>query len=133
MSQQPERCLGLTKSGDPCSRSGGEDGWCKTHRPETHSVDSVVSVVSVSEAAASGDRRRALEALRDRLAEEVERVSDEGFCFTCKRGSSSVAPNAKLLADVLKQLDELPEVEGSSVVDDLAARRAERKARAAGS
>ena len=123
-------CGGLTRAGSPCSRSGGDDGWCKSHRPETHSVD---SVDSVSEAAASGDRRRTLEALRDRLAEEVERVSDEGFCFKCKRGSSSVAPNAKLLADVLKQLDELPEVEGSSVVDDLAARRTARKARAAGS
>lgn len=90
-------------------------------------------VDTVPDAAASGDRRRALEALRDRLAQEVERVADEGFCFTCKRGSSSVAPNAKLLADVLKQLDDLPEAEGTSVVDDLAARRAERKARAAGS
>ena len=126
MSQQLERCQGITRSGEPCSRSG-LDGWCKTHRPEVPVVD------TVKEAAASGDRRRALEALRDRLAAEVERVADEGFCVECKRGSSSIAPVAKQLRDVLDALDAMPESEGSSVVDDLAARRAERKARAAGS
>lgn len=117
-------CGGLTKSGRGCGRKPGDDGWCDSHRPV---------VDTVSEAAASGDRRRALEALRDRLAAEVERVADEGFCVECKRGSSSIAPVAKQLRDVLDALDAMPESEGSSVVDDLAARRAERKARAAGS
>ena len=84
------------------------------------------------EAAASGDRRRALEALRDRLAEEVERVADEGFCPECRRGSSSVAANAKLLAEVLVQLETLPSVEKETPLDELRRRRAERQTRAAG-
>jgi hypothetical protein len=81
----------------------------------------------------SGDRRRALVALRDRLAVEVERVAEDGFCPACKRGSSSVAPLAKQLRDVVEELDRLPVAEGESVVDDLDARRAARRAAAAGS
>lgn len=59
------------------------------------------------EAAASGDRVEALRALRDRLAVEVERVAEDGFCVECKRGSSSVAPLAKQLRDVLAELAEV--------------------------
>jgi hypothetical protein len=68
---------------------------------------------------ASGDRRRALVALRDRLVAAIEET--EGF---------HVAPLAKQLADVLAQLDQLrvPEV---SARDELARRRAERRAGAA--
>ena len=87
----------------------------------------------LSDAVSSGDRRAALEALRDRLAVEVERVAEEGFCTTCKRGSSSIAPLAKQLRDVIGELDQLPVVEDGSVVDDLASRRAARRAAAAGS
>ncbi len=86
------------------------------------------------EAVASGDRRRALEALRDRLAVEVERVAEDGFCPECKRGSSSVAPLAKRLEDVLEALDELPgaaKTEGTPL-DELRRRRLERKPAAAG-
>jgi hypothetical protein len=82
----------------------------------------------VTEAARSGDRVRALEGLRDRLAEEVERVADEGFCAHCKRGSSSVAPVAKQLRDVLDALaDAAPAVREDPVRDELERRRQARK------
>lgn len=67
---------------------------------------------------ASGDRRRGLLALRDRLAEAIE-AAEPG----------QVAPLAKQLSDVLAQLDQLrvPEV---SARDDLANRRVARRAAA---
>jgi hypothetical protein len=66
----------------------------------------------------SGDRRRALVALRDQLVSAIEET--EGF---------HVAPLAKQLADVLAQLDSMkvPEV---STRDDLARRRTARRAAA---
>lgn len=67
---------------------------------------------------ASGDRRRALEALRDKLVASIEET--EGF---------HVAPLAKQLSDVLVQLDGLKEPEVSAV-DDLARRRDARRAAA---
>lgn len=86
----------------------------------------------LAEVVAQGDMRESLEALRDRLAGEVERVADEGFCVSCKRGSSSIAPLAKQLADVLKLIDALPVAEGGSKLDDLTARRAKRLAASTG-
>jgi hypothetical protein len=116
-------CGGVTKTGSPCSRSGGEDGWCKTHRP--------AATMSLSEAVATGDRLKALQALRDRLADEVGRVADDGFCPACKRGSSSVAPLAKQLRDVLGELADLaPTVRKDPVRDELERKREERKAKA---
>ena len=76
----------------------------------------------------SGEYRDALVALRDRLAEEVERVAEEGFCPHCKRGSSSIAPLSKQLADVLRELSSLKQPEGS-IVDEIAKRRSERGAK----
>lgn len=90
----------------------------------------------LADVVAGGDLRSALEALRDRLADEVERVAEDGFCPVCKRGSSSVAPLAKQLRDVLVQLDSLAKPVGSKT-DELKKRRADRQAgvakRAAGS
>ena len=68
------------------------------------------------EAIASGDYRKSLEALRDRIAADI--LSVDG-CHT--------APLAKQLADVLAKLDTLKPAEESRV-DDLAARRADRRA-----
>jgi hypothetical protein len=88
--------------------------------------------VDLIEAVQTGDRRQSLEALRDRLATELERVAEDGFCLECKRGSSSVAPLAKQLSDVLARLDEMPaEVKGTPL-DELARRRADREPGAAG-
>lgn len=77
--------------------------------------------------AVKGDRRKGLEALRDRLAEEVERVAEDGFCPACKRGSSSIAPLAKQLTDVLAHLDALPKSTEGTPLDELARRRENRE------
>lgn len=75
--------------------------------------------VTVEAAAASGDQRVALEALRDRLARDLD-----------------VAPpqvSAQLAAQLratLAELAALPAPETKSVVDDIAARRAARRAAA---
>lgn len=63
---------------------------------------------------AEGDIRASLEALRDKLAIEVDAANGR-----------EVAPLAKQLADVLERLEALPRTEGSRV-DELARRRAER-------
>ncbi|WP_189243164.1 hypothetical protein [Planobispora rosea] len=67
----------------------------------------------------SGDRRAALEAIRDRLAAEL--VEADG------RDAASIA---KELRTTLSELDALPGGEESKL-DDLAARRAARRADAA--
>lgn len=77
--------------------------------------------MSIRTAATSGDRRTALEALRDHLAAALE-VADE----------RSVAPIANQLRQVLADLDEIPAAEEASTVDDLAARRATRRSAASG-
>jgi hypothetical protein len=65
-------------------------------------------------------RRPGLEALRDRLAQAL-----------IDAAPYAVAPLARQLAEVLRQLDELPNSE-VSVVDNLAARRAARRSNASG-
>ncbi|MCZ1070810.1 hypothetical protein [Rhodococcus sp. A5(2022)] len=66
-------------------------------------------------AAASGDRLKALEALRDRLAREIE---------ACE-SSRDVAALSRQLTDVLKQIEDLapPAEEERSPLDELAQRR----------
>jgi hypothetical protein len=114
-------CGAETASGGRCRRKGTQDGG----RCTLHAVKPTETLV---QAAQSGDRTRTLQALRDRLAEEVERVADDGFCPHCKRGSSSVAPVAKQLRDVLGELAELsPVVRKDPVRDELERRRAARK------
>lgn len=67
---------------------------------------------SLSGVVAGGDTRRSLEALRDRLAVELE--SAEG---------SPVAALAKQLSDVLKTIAALPGGRERSIEDELADRR----------
>jgi len=80
--------------------------------------DAERSVPPVVGAARGGDRRAALEALRDHLAVALVEVD-----------ARYKAPLAKQLSDVLRDLDGLPDVRKASPVDDLtAARVARRKA-----
>jgi len=76
----------------------------------------------LSDAVASGDRRRGLEALRRHLAATIEDAEPR-----------EVAALARQLTIVLKELDDLPAVKGRSTFDDLAARRRDRKPEAASS
>jgi hypothetical protein len=83
-------------------------------------------VVAVSEPLADvvkhGDRRASLEAIRDRVALELESA-----------GGRDVAALAKQLTDVIRELDSLPNSERKSAVDDLSSARAARRKKAAGS
>lgn len=72
----------------------------------------------LSAAAASGDRRATLEALRAVLAASIEASDPE-----------KVAPLAKQLRDTLAELETLPRKE-QSTSDDLAARRKARRSTA---
>lgn len=77
--------------------------------------------MSLIEAAASGDRRATLEALRALLA--VSLVDAE---------PGQRAPLAKQMRDVLAELDALPTGKEVSTSDDLASRRVARRSAAAG-
>lgn len=68
------------------------------------------------EEVASGDRRRALEAARDRVARELETAEGR-----------DVAPLTRALVQVLDKLAALSTGEEQSTVDDLAARREARR------
>lgn len=77
--------------------------------------------MSLCEAASSGDRRRALEELRDTLASAID-ASDSG---------RDIAALSRQLTDVLAQIDELAPVEPKgNPLDELAQRR--RRSGAAG-
>jgi hypothetical protein len=69
----------------------------------------------------SGDRRRSLEAIRDRLAAELQDAEGR-----------DVAPISKELRAVIDQLDRIPGGKEVSKRDELAARRARRLADAKG-
>ena len=77
--------------------------------------------VTVEAAAQSGDQRRALEALRDRLARDLDLAPPQVS-----------AQLAAQLRATLAELAALPAQETKSVVDDIAARRAARRAAALG-
>jgi hypothetical protein len=79
--------------------------------------------MTVSAAAESGDRRKTLEALRDKLAAAVD--SDEADPRTLPALS-------KELASVVRELDSLPGGEKVDEVDEIAERRRKRLAAAAG-
>lgn len=70
---------------------------------------------------ATGDRRASLEALRDRLAREIDLVEGR-----------DVAVLGKQLADVMRELANLPAAKGASSFDELRSRRAGRSAASAG-
>ena len=74
---------------------------------------------SLTEIVAAGDRRASLEALRDHLARLLE---------TAERDHAAIA---RQLTVVLRELDELPNPAEESRVDDIAAKRAARMAKAA--
>lgn len=77
--------------------------------------------MSVSEAASSGDRLAALEAVRDRIARELDETA----------AARDVASLQKGLRETLAEIDELrgAEAEGPvTALDELVARRASRKA-----
>lgn len=74
-------------------------------------------IASVSE----GDRRAALEAIRDKLAAELEAASGR-----------DAAAIAKELRSTINELESLPGGKEVSRLDELAARRADRRADAAG-
>ncbi|KJS60662.1 hypothetical protein VM95_19790 [Streptomyces rubellomurinus] len=76
---------------------------------------------SVYSAAASGDRRAALEAVRDKLAQELEGL--EG---------PAVAVVSKELRATIAELESIPGGREVSAVDDLSKRRAARRADAQG-
>ncbi|MFI6270723.1 hypothetical protein [Micromonospora zamorensis] len=69
----------------------------------------------------TGDRRKSLEAIRDKLAAEL----DDAF-------GRDAATIAKELTSVIREIDTLPGGKEVSTVDELTARRAARLADAAG-
>ena len=74
---------------------------------------------SVADAARSDDRRRALIALRDKLALSID------VCESMR----DLSPLSARLADVLAQIEELtPKTQTGDPVDEIAARRASRGA-----
>lgn len=74
---------------------------------------------SVSEASSSNDRKRALVALRDKLAASIDE------CESMR----DLAPLSSRLSYVLAQIEELtPKVQTGDPVDEIAARRAARGA-----
>lgn len=78
-------------------------------------------VAGLAAVVATGKRRDSLEALRDHLAEELENAP----------AGIAIGPIAKELRTVMSELDALPDGK-ESTVDDLAKRRASRRAAAAG-
>lgn len=75
-----------------------------------------------SEVVQIGDRRRSLEAIRDKLAAELDEA--------CGRDAATIA---KELRETIRELDSLPGGKEASPVDELGARRKARYADAAGS
>lgn len=86
---------------------------------------------SLPEVVAEGDRRASLEAIRDRLAAELDTDGHKRSC-ECECGVTAtdgrvIAMVAGRLVDVIRELDALPNGREVSTVDDLAARRAARR------
>lgn len=77
-------------------------------------------VLTLEQAMASGSRRDALVALRDHLAQRLL-VADK-----------DAAPLARQLTIVLREIAELPALDKESSLDDLAKRRASRRAASTG-
>lgn len=73
----------------------------------------------IAEAAATGDRRKTLEAMRDKLARDMDDAP-----------AAVVAQIAGRLSAILTELDEMPDTEKRSTLDELVARRQNRIAAA---
>ena len=78
-------------------------------------------VAGLAAVIATGQRRESLEALRDHLAQELENAP----------AGIAIGPIAKELRTVMAELDSMPDGK-ESTVDDLAKRRASRRAAASG-
>ena len=78
-------------------------------------------VAGLAAVVAGGNRRASLEALRDHLAQELENAP----------AGIAIGPIAKELRTVIAELDSIPTGKEESTVDDLAKRRASRRAAAA--
>jgi hypothetical protein len=73
-------------------------------------------MAALTESVAAGDRPKALRDLANVLAEQIAQPD----------GKQPLAPLGKLLAEVLREIDQLPQAKGSKL-DDLTARRAARR------
>ena len=80
------------------------------------------SDTSLAEVVATGDRRKSLEAIRDTLAER----------FVTTRSAVALAPIAKQLTEVIREIDSIPGEREDSASDDLAKRRRARRSAAWG-
>ncbi len=93
--------------------------------------------MTIEQIVTEGDRRKSLAALRDRLATELDALSnvhEEGCGCDCgppAQDGRVVVQLTKELRAVIAELDALPQGKGVSAVDDLAKKRAERRKRAA--
>ena len=76
---------------------------------------------SVYAAAVTSDRLATLQALRNRLALDIDHTEDP----------RDVAPLALRLTDVLTQIDQIPDSQQVSAADEIAARRSARRRRPA--
>ena len=76
--------------------------------------------VTLPDVVATGDRRASLEALRDHLARQLANPETRDH-----------AALSRQLREVIREIDELPTLQQESTLDDLANRRATRRAKAA--
>lgn len=86
--------------------------------------------MDLKEELTSGDKRRAYEALLTEVADKL----DAGICSTCGGPRGEAAGMASLMRQamkILEALDALPQEKEESYRDQLAARRTERRRRAA--
>lgn len=93
--------------------------------------------MSIEQIVTLGDRRKSLVALRDRLATELDALSnvhEEGCGCDCgppPQDGRVVVQITKELRAVIAELDAMPNGKEVSPVDDLAKKREERRKRAA--
>lgn len=83
--------------------------------------------MAVADTLAAGDLRASLTALRDVLAAQID--AGENRCPECSAADGRVlATLTKELREVLRTIDELPQAEGASRIDELANARKARQA-----
>lgn len=91
----------------------------------------------IAEVVPAGDRRMSLEAIRDRLAAETEdtlwqRHKEECVCVCGMGDGRLLVALVKELRAVIAEVEALPNAKEQSASDQLAARRADRIAKASG-
>lgn len=111
MENPSDQCVAVAEStGRRCQRQASMGGRCGLHR------------VKLPEITARNDRVESLQALRQVLADAIEDGPEPRY----------LASLTKQLMAVMAELEQLTPVEEKTVVDDLAARRAERRTTPAG-